>query len=83
MFIDLERDAERAILQEFEHGVLRPRVPREQVHGLREHRFTDEERRVEFVDAFGDPAVVLLSAVEKSNKRTCINDGGGHRGRIR
>ncbi len=80
MVIDLKRDAERAILEELKQGVLRPRVPREQVHRLREHRFTYEERRFEVLDALGDPNVVLLRPVEKSDERSRINDGGGHRG---
>src|ERR1700737_631024 len=81
MLGDLERNAERPVLEQLENGVLRPRVTCKQIHRLSEHRFTDEERRIELLDALGGPAVVLFRPVEKSDERSRINDGGGHRGR--
>src|SRR5262245_20432323 len=81
MLFDPKGDAERTILEEFEQGIPRLWVTRKQIHCLREHRFTDEQGRVEVLDALGDPVVVLFRPIEKSDERSRINDGGAHCGR--
>jgi hypothetical protein len=80
MLLDLECNAERTILKEFEQGILCPRVTPEQMDGFCEHRLADEERGFKFFDALGNPAVVSFRSVEKGDERARINDSG-HRGR--
>ena len=67
--------------KEFEQVVLCLGVTPQQIHGLREHRFTDEERRFEFFDALDNPAVVWFRTIEQGDERPRINDGA-HPGRI-
>src|SRR5262249_23644492 len=71
----------RPIPDELQDDILGLWVTRKQVHRFGEHRLADEERRVEFVEAFCDPMVVLFRPVEKRDQRSGINDGDGHRGR--
>ena len=78
MLLDPKCKVERIILEEPEQGILRPWVTSEQIHRLREHRLTDEERRFEFLETLGDPAVVLFRAVKKGNERPCVNDNVSH-----
>ena len=81
MLIDPECDAQRSMLDKLQDGNRRLWVTREQVHRFGEHRLTDEERRIELLEALRDPAVVLFRPVEKRDQRSRINDGYGHRGR--
>src|SRR5579872_78906 len=81
MLVDPKRDVERAIFDERQHGVLCLVKAREQEHRLREHRLTDEKRRVELLDALSDPAVVTFRSIEKGDQRSGVNDGCGHCGR--
>src|SRR5581483_4521752 len=81
MLLDAKGDVERAIFDERQHGVLCLAIAREQEHRLREHRLAHEERRVELIDALGDPAVVTFCPIEKGDQRSGVNDGCGHCGR--
>src|ERR1700739_8821 len=81
MLVDLERDAQRAVVDELQEGVLRLGVASEQVRRLGEHRFTDKQGRVEFLETFCNAAVVLFRPIEKGDQRPRINDGDGHCGR--
>ena len=44
-------------------------VHRSPAEPLSQHRFTDEEGRIEVYDTIGGPAVVSLRAVEEDNNR--------------
>src|SRR5262245_38265012 len=81
MLLDPERDTKRTIVNELEDDVLCLRIAREQVHRLRQHRLANEERRLELLDALGNPIVMLLRPVEEGDERSGINDGDGHCGR--
>src|ERR1700746_315132 len=66
MLVGLERDAQRAVVDELQEGVLRLGVASEQVRRLGEHRFTDKQGRVEFLETFRNPAVVLFRPIENA-----------------
>lgn len=51
------------------------------MHCFRENRLTDEQRRLEFIDLFDDPGMILFCPVEKSDQWPGINDGATHCGR--
>src|ERR1700730_10519411 len=75
MFFDLERNSERTILDELKQSILCATMTPEQIHGLREHRLTHQEWRIEFLYAPNDPGVVPLGTTDKSDQRSRVNDG--------
>jgi hypothetical protein len=67
VLIDAECDAERPIFEEFEQCILPFRKPCEQMHRFGHHRFADEKRRLQLLDLFNNPAVILFCPIEESD----------------
>jgi hypothetical protein len=72
--------AERTILKKPEQRILRPRETGEQMHCFGQHRLTHEKGRVQLFDSRNYPAMVLFRSIEKSDKRSRINDCGARHG---
>ena len=81
MLVDTKRKTQSPILDKLQQGILSFRVTGEQIHRFSEDRLTNEQGSVELLETLRDPIVKLLGAVKKSDQRSCINDGYGHRGR--
>jgi hypothetical protein len=81
MLINSKGNAERTILKKLEQGVLCPRITRQQINRLREHRLTDKERRFELLDTLDNPTMVSFRPVEKGGQRPRVNDGRYRGGR--
>ncbi len=78
VLIDAEPDPERTIFKKSEQSILSAGKPGEQVHRFRQNRFTHEQRRLEFIDPFDDPGMMLFCPVEESDQGSRINDGATH-----
>lgn len=81
VLIDAERDPERAIFKKSEQSILPAGKPGEQMHRFRQNRFTHEQRRLQFIDPFDDPGMMLLCPVKERDQWPGINDGATHCGR--
>ena len=51
------------------------------MHRFRQNRFTHEQRRLQSIDPFDDPGMMLFCPVEESDQWPRINDSATHRGR--
>ena len=80
VLLDVEGDRKRTIFEKSEQCILRSREAREQMHRLGQYRLTNEQRRVQLLELFGNPEMMLLRAVEKSDQRSGVKNGDGHRG---
>jgi hypothetical protein len=81
VLIDAERDPERTIFKKSEQSILSAGKPGEQMHRFRQNRLTHEQWRLQFIDPFEDPGMMLLCSVEKGDQWPRINDGAAHCGR--
>ena len=78
VLIDAERDPERTIFKKPEQSILSSGEPGEQMHRFRQNRFTHEQRRLQFIDPFDDPGMMLFCPVEERDQGPGINDGATH-----
>ena len=67
VLIDVERDPERTIFEQSEQSLLSAGKPGEQMHRFRQNRFTHEQRRLQFIDPFDDPGMMLLCTVKEGD----------------
>jgi hypothetical protein len=81
VLINAEPDPEGTIFKEFEQSILSSGKPGEQMHRLRQNWFTHEQRRLQFINLFDDPGMMLFCSVEESDQWPGINDGATHCGR--
>jgi hypothetical protein len=51
------------------------------MHRFRQNRLTHEQRRLQFIDPFDDPGMMLFCPVEVRDQGPGINDGPTHCGR--
>ena len=68
VLLDVEGDRKRTIFEKSKQCILRSREAREQMHRLGQYRLTNEQRRVQLLKLFGNPAMMLLRAVGKSDR---------------
>jgi hypothetical protein len=76
----IEANRRNALRSKSEQSILSPGKPGKQMHRLRQDRFTQEQRRLEFIDPFDDPGMMLFCPVEESDQWSRINDGATHCG---
>ena len=81
VLIDAERDPERTIFKKPEQSILSSGKPGEQMHRFRQNRLTHKQRRLQFIDPFDDPGMMLFGPVEERDQWPGINDGATHCGR--
>lgn len=78
VLLDPECDPERTVFKESEQSILSSGKLGEQMHRFRQNRFTHEQRRLQFIDPFDDPGMMLFGSVEESDQWPGINDGATH-----
>jgi hypothetical protein len=80
VLINAERDPEGTIFKKLEQSILSSGKAGEQMHRFRQNRFTDEQRRLQFIDPFDDPGMMTFCSVDDSDQWPRINDGATHCG---